>query len=302
MRILFVNHTSAWSGAEVALMRLIEKLRGDHDVCLACPSEGPLAEAVARARIQHATLPEVGISTRLHSLQTPIGLIALGAAGIAVARAIRRLGPDVIHANSLRAGLITAPATLAGSPPVVIRTHDRLVLTPLGRGVRAIVTHSAAAVVAVSDYTAGRFNQGLARPVATRVYNGIDHSRFDPQRVQPAPVRDQLGLSPDAFLLGQVAQITPWKGQDTAIRALARMRRDGLDAHLLLVGGVAFAGKAVRYDNRSFLRALGRLVDELGLRRAVHFLGQRDDVPELLRALDLSVLPSWDEPFGLVTV
>jgi L-malate glycosyltransferase len=302
VRILFVNHTSAWSGAEVMLMRLIEKLRGDHEVCVACPPDGPLAEAIARARIQHAKLPEVGISTRLHPLQTPLGLAQLGAAGGAVAQAIRRLKPDVIHANSLRAGLITAPATLVGSPPVVVRMHDRLALTPLGRGVRAIVTRSAAAVAAVSDYTARRFNQGLARPVATRVYNGIDHDRFDPRRVEPAPVRDQLGLSPDALLLGQVAQITPWKGQDTAIRALARMRREGLDAHLLLVGGVAFAGKAVRYDNRSFLHALGLLVDELGVRRAVHFLGQRDDVPELLRALDLSLLPSWDEPFGLVTV
>ena len=34
----------------------------------------------------------------------------------------------------------------------------------------------------------------------------------------------------------------------------------------------------------------------------MHFLGQRDDVPEILRALDLSLLPSWEEPFGLVTV
>ena len=167
---------------------------------------------------------------------------------------------------------------------------------------RAIIVHSAAAVVAVSDYTARRFNEGLDPPVATRVYNGIDHELFDPDRVQPAPLREQLGVAPDALLLGQVAQITPWKGQDLAVRALAQMRSDGLDAHLLLVGGVAFAGKSVRYDNRAFLRRLGRLVDQLGVRPAVHFLGQREDVAEVLRALDLSLLPSWDEPFGLVTV
>ena len=38
---------------------------------------------------------------------------------------------------------------------------------------------------------------------------------------------------------------------------------------------------------------------ELGVGDAVHFLGQRDDVPEIMRALDLSLLPSWEEPFGL---
>ena len=75
-----------------------------------------------------------------------------------------------------------------------------------------------------------------------------------------------------------------------------------MDAHLVVVGEMVFGGKGVRYDNHAFKRSLQALVGELGVRDAVHFLGQRDDVPELLRALDLSLLPSWEEPFGLVTV
>ena len=70
----------------------------------------------------------------------------------------------------------------------------------------------------------------------------------------------------------------------------------------MLAGEVIFGGKGVRYDNHAFQRSLEALVGELGVREAVHFLGQRDDVPEVLRALDLSLLPSWEEPFGLVTV
>jgi glycosyltransferase involved in cell wall biosynthesis len=168
--------------------------------------------------------------------------------------------------------------------------------------VRSLIVRTAGSVAAVSDYTAGKFNEGLEQPIATRVYNSIDHDRFDPDRVRPAALCEQLGLAPGSFLLGQVAQITPWKGQDTAIRALARLRDAGLDAHLVLVGQIAFAGKGVRYDNHAFLRELQRLVGELGLGAAVHFLGQREDVPEILSALDLSLLPSWEEPFGLVTV
>jgi glycosyltransferase involved in cell wall biosynthesis len=146
------------------------------------------------------------------------------------------------------------------------------------------------------------FNEGLPSPVAVRVYNSIDHARFNPDVVEPAPLREDLGINPEALLVGQVAQITPWKAQDTAIRALAAVREGGLDAHLLLVGGIAFTGKGVRYDNRDYLRDLGRLVDDLRVRRSVHFVGQRPDVPEVMKALDLTVLPSWDEPFGLVTV
>ncbi len=301
MRILFANHTSAWSGAEVSLMRVIAGLR-DHDLGVACPPGGPLAVAVDSAGIERLPLPAVDASLRLHPVQTPVGLAQLGAGGLALARATRRFRPEVIHANTPRAGIMSAIALLRGGAPFVVRAHEHLPPTGVGRAVRSVLVRSASAIVANSDYTAERFNEGLAAPVATRVYNSIDHARFDPERVRPAGLGEQLGLAPGAQLLGQVAQITPWKGQDTAIRALAELRRGGLEAHLLLVGQIAFPGKGVRYDNQAFLTSLHRLVDDLAVRDAVHFLGQRADVPEILSELDLSLLPSWEEPFGLATV
>jgi glycosyltransferase involved in cell wall biosynthesis len=113
-------------------------------------------------------------------------------------------------------------------------------------------------------------------------------------------VRDELGLPAGCALIGEVAQITPWKGQDTAIRMLHEIRRERPDTHLLLVGTIAFSTKATRYDNPAFLAGLERMVGELGLDGHVHFLGQRSDVPALLAELDLSVLPSWNEPFGTI--
>jgi len=115
----------------------------------------------------------------------------------------------------------------------------------------------------------------------------------------PAPVREELCLSPDTSLLGQVAQISPWKGQDNAIRMLAELRRRGIAADLLIVGHIAFAGRGVRHDNRGFLRELHRLAEELAISDWVHFLGWREDLPELLSAMDLSLLPSLSEPFGI---
>ena len=217
-------------------------------------------------------------------------------------RLVRRVRPDVVHANTPRAGLMAALARRLGGPPVVVRAHEHVPTTATGRAVRAVLLHSASAVVAVSDSTARRFDEGLGRPVAERVYNPVDLARFDPARVAPSAVRAERGIPAGAPLLGQVAQITPWKGQDIAIRALAGLRRAGLGAHLLLVGEIAFAGKGVRHDNHGFRRRLDDLVAELGLAGAVHFLGARDDVPALLAAMDLSLLPSWEEPFGLVTV
>lgn len=300
MNILFLNHTAASSGAELALMRLIEGLRAEHSVALACPDGGPLGAQADAAGIRRFSVPAFEASLRPDLLQTPVGLVRLAAGGIAVRRVARGFGADLVHANTTRAGLIGAVARRLGGPPLVVRAHEHLPPSALGRAVRFVLARSAGAVVTVSKDTARLFNEGLSRPIATHVYNSFDRTRFDPERVAPAPVREELGIAPGAALLGQIAQITPWKGQDNSIRALAALRRDGLDAHLLLVGEIAFAGPAVRYDNHGYLRDLHGLVAELGLGGAVHFLGQRDDVPGILRAIDLSLLPSWYEPFANV--
>jgi glycosyltransferase involved in cell wall biosynthesis len=302
MRIVFVTHTGAWSGAEAALMRLLSSLRAEHEIAVACPPSGAFAAEMDRAGIERLALPAVEVSFRLDPIQTTRGVAQLGAAGVALAHAARRFNADIMHASTPRAGLIGALARQLGGPPLVVRVHDHLPSSPMGRSVRSVLAWSASEVVAVSDYTAAQFNEGLAHPLAVRVYNGIDLERFDPDRVEPAPLRAELGIAPDALLLGEIAQITPWKGQDTAIRALAELRRRGMDAHLLIVGRVTFVGKQVRHDNPAYLRSLHRLVDELDVSEAVHFVGHRDDVPAVLRALDLLVLPSWDEPFALVVM
>ena len=302
MRILFTNHTSSWSGAEVSLIRVLEGLRDEHDLSVACPDGGPLTEAVERAGAKWLPIPSVDVSLRPHPVHTTAGLIRMRAAGVALGQAAEQCRAQVIHANTPRAGLVAALARRRGAPPFVVRAHEHLPPSPMGRAARRVLVSASSSVAAVSDYTTAGFNEGLSRPIATRVYNSIDHSRFNRARVRPAGLRAQLGLSSRALLIGQVAQITPWKGQDTAIRALARLREVGLDAHLMLVGSVVFGGKGVRHDNHAFLDELERLAAQLGVAEAVHFLGQRTDIPEIVNDLDLTMLPSWEEPFGLATV
>jgi L-malate glycosyltransferase len=298
MRILFVSHTRSWSGAEVSMMRLIERLRDEHEVGIACPSRSRTAELARRTRLPHYPLPPIDASLRLDPLWTTVGVSQLALGGAALKWVARRFRANVVHANTLRAGLLGAAAFGRSFPPMVVQTHEHLTNNRLGRTVRSVIAARSASVVAVCDHTARNFNDGLRTPVADRVYISIDRERFDPSRVSPAPIRDELGLPADAILLGEVAQITPWKGQTTAIRTVAELRRRGTDAHLLFVGGVSFAGRGVRYDNRSYLASLHELVDSLGLRANVHFLHWRDDVPALVAAFDLSLLPSTHEPFG----
>jgi glycosyltransferase involved in cell wall biosynthesis len=302
MRLLFLNHTGTVSGAERALLDLVAALSGRHEVVVACPRPGELAGAVRGLGIRWHPLPAFEASFRPHPIQTPAGLAALAAGSLAVQRLATRIAPDAVYANTTRAALMSVLVRRRRGLPLAVRLHDHLPGSRAGQTVRNAIAGSADTVLAVSEFTAAHFNAGLRRGRARCVHNGIDLARFDPVAVAPAPLRTEHGLDPGSILLGHVAQITPWKAQADSIAITARLRADGLDAHLFLVGGIAFAGRPVRYDNPAYLDHLHRLAGQLGVSGAVHFLGSRRDVPALLGAFDLSLLPSREEPGALAVV
>ena len=187
----------------------------------------------------------------------------------------------------------------ARGPPLVVHVRDDLPLNRVGRAVRSALIHSADGVIAVSTTPRGASTRGSSADRDARLQQHRPRALRSRAR-RPSAAAQELGVSPQA-LLAQVAQITPWKGQDTAIRTVAGLR-ERVDAHLLVVGGVSFGARTVRYDNHEFLRSLHGLVEQLDVDGAVHFLGPRDDVPGILRTVDLSLLPSVNEPFGRAIV
>jgi glycosyltransferase involved in cell wall biosynthesis len=299
MNVLYLDHTSIVSGAQRSLLDLLAALPAGVEPVLACPS-GPLTAAAHAAGVSVRRVPGTAGSLKLHPLHTPRALAEMSAAAVATARLARTLGADLVHANSIRAGLIAVAAEGLGGPPVVVHVRDEL---PPGR-TTALVRHTlmgrAASVIAVSRHTARAFALGEDDPNIRVLAN--------PVRLPPAApgagaaLRANLGLEDEEPLLGLVGQITPWKGQSDAIRALALVRERGFAARLVLVGEAKFTAAATRYDNLAYLRELHALVAAHGLGDAVRFLGERTDVASVYNALDLLLLPSWSEPFGRAAV
>lgn len=296
MRVLFVEHTGLVSGAQRSLLELLRHLPGDVERVLAC-GPGPLRDAARAAGARVVPLRGTAGSLKLHPLHTPRAVAELAQMGLRARGYARSVGADVIHANGVRAGLIALAAQALGAPPPVVHVRDVL---PDGRAaslVHRLVGRRAAAVVAISRYTADAFERQSGRRPEI-VYNAIDTRRLDPARVDRRAARRALGLDDATPVLVHVAQITSWKGQDTSIRVLAGVRARHPRALLLLVGETKFVSGATRLDNRAYRASLEALVRELGVADGVRFLGERDDVPHLLAAADVALLPSHEEPFG----
>jgi glycosyltransferase involved in cell wall biosynthesis len=303
MRVLYVSHTAEISGGERSLLGLLGALPASVQPQLAAPA-GPLQHAVEALGVPVSRITGTAGSLRLHPLHTPRALAEIELAALQVRRAAQRARAAIVHANSIRAGLELglAPAsrTRHGKRAArIVHVRDCLPAGVLTSATMRLIGATASTVVANSHYTA-RWVRAVAPGARVEVvYNAVDLARFDPARIDRTAARAALdGLGEGQLVLGVVAQLSPWKGQDTAIEALARLHADGVDARLLLIGSAKFVARSTRYDNEAYLRRLQALAASAGVADRVSFLGEREDVPELIRALDILLLPSWEEPFG----
>jgi L-malate glycosyltransferase len=296
VRVLYVSHTSVVGGAEWSLLELMGGMRDRVEVALACPA-GELASLAAAQDIQTFPIRPVALGFRVDAVATAGGVLGAVGAAIDIARVAVRSGADLVHANSVRAGIAAIAARAGGAPPPLVHVRDALPRTALGRISAAMVRRGALLVLANSHFTASHLYANGSRTVRV-VYNGVDVERYAAVAVDGGTVRRALGLKAESAVMGVIAQLTPWKGQDDAIRTLALVRKRRPDAQLVLVGEAKFRDRSTSYDNVSYEASLRRLADSLDVADAVTFLGERRDVPELLRALDVLLVPSRYEPFG----
>jgi len=125
---------------------------------------------------------------------------------------------------------------------------------------------------------------------------GVEIERFTVRRPSRTDARERYGLPSEAVVIGLIGRLDPKKGQDIAIRALARLHQAGYRPHLLLVGDQSFD------EGDAFASSIHQLVGELGLSDCVHFRPHQSDVEGAYAALDIFVLASKSECYGMVTV
>lgn len=124
-------------------------------------------------------------------------------------------------------------------------------------------------------------NPSVRREKVIALENSIDFERFANAPITKAQAKSKLTEVPaGAFVYGTVARFGPYKGHSFLIEAFERVRRRVPSAHLILAG------------DGPLKERIQRQAAEAGLGDSVHFLGRRDDIPGLLKAMDAFVLPS----------
>jgi glycosyltransferase involved in cell wall biosynthesis len=291
LRVVYLDHVAQLSGGELALLHLIPHLAGvQPHVILA--EDGPLVDELVHAGISTEVFAMSERARGLRKGNVAPGLLPFRAAFASVsytarlAARLRRLRPDLVHTNSLKAGVYGSIAGRLAGVPVVWHVRDRIAPDYLPTGavwMLRMMTHSLAdAVIANSEATRQTLDPRAGAVVIPSVVP-----------VAPAAARSQE--EPGRLTVGMIGRLAPWKGQDLFLRAFADAF-SGDDTRCVLVGAALFGEGA-------FEQRLGDLAQELGLDGRVEFRGFRADIGFELARIDIlvhaSIIP---EPLGQVVV
>ena len=199
-----------------------------------------------------------------------------------LARTLKRLHPDIVHTRNWAGTDGIMAARLAGIPSIVHSEHGFGSENPFGSNQKRIMIYRFLSTmvkefICVSKPLAKWLKEVVrVRKPVIQIHNGVDTEQYKPGNDDSC--RIELGIPLKSFVIGIVASLYPIKDHSTLIRAFKRLREKEADAYLLIVGD----GR-----EREKLEAISS--------DGVIFLGNRQDVPQIMRALDVFVLCSLNE-------
>ena len=297
--VLFYNLYTEMGGGEVAVFNLIKEIdRSKFLPVMMFNRDGEFVRRVESIGIATIILPYETVMLSL--LIDPRRMWRAMKASYAIYLFVKRNSVQVIHCSDVLSLLLVAAAAIRFQIPVVFNViffYEQLRIWALNILalflVDKIVTNS---FLVKNDLEGKTFFLKNKMNVA---YHGVDLSLFTPRRAEEEHrLRQELRLDSSTLVVGMVGRFEPSKGHVIFLRAASLVVRQRSDVRFVAIGSVLFQD-VFPFFKECYEQTL-LLWHELNLEKQVTFLPHRTDMPEVMRDLDLLVVPSLVEGFGLV--
>lgn len=279
IRVLHIIGNLKFGGAEICVKSLVENFPGDKVEAFVYPLRCDAPDITINAKV-------ITNSYRAYDPRKFFDILKI----------CREQKIDIVHAHLEKPVIAALLATFCNKIPAIIHEHGSIVLPGFNnscyRMMLRLFHKRASAYIAVSGDMQKSLQQraGIGADKIKVIYNSINFESFVPDADKRKEIRDSLNISGDKIVLGFSGRLHKVKGPDILIRTLAMLNRESKKYHLLLAG-----------DGQE-RRSLEELALRLGVSDEVNFLGFRDDMPAVINAFDVALIPSRHEAFGIAAV
>ena len=237
-------------------------------------TQGPMVEK----------LKEQGIKTYVVETEKPFNFTVWPK----VKRIMKHEEIDILHAHGTRANSNTFKSAKALNIPVIYTVHgwsfhadQQALIKKLRVASEKFLVHQSDKTICVSDSNFAEGQSYFPMTHALVIKNGINQKKFDPNK-QFTDVRRELNIDPSTILVGFIARITAQKDPFTLIKAASKIP-DSMNIKFLIVGDGDLKEQTVQ------------MAKELNVSHKVLFQNFRQDIPDILNAIDIYCLPSlWE--------
>lgn len=270
-------------GGEMQMVDLVKRIdRSRFRPIVGClKKEGPLLSVLEQNEVPVEAFPVRGKLFYPHSLKQILRLTLF----------MRREKVKILHTQDLYSHLVGVPAALLAGVPVITNRLDlghtlnrwhRWALKILSFGITKAMANSQGVQRMLVD------SEKMDPRKIALIYNGVDIDRFQFAALPSSSQRGSLlpEFRPDDRLIGTLANLWPIKGHHILLEAAVRVVAYFPKVRFVLIG------TGIR---REELEAVART---LSIEKHVLFLGSRQDVPDILSCMEISVLPSLGEGFS----
>ena len=290
--------------AENTFLTVVGLDRGRYDVVLVKgrgiePVADARKEAAVQSNLDEARKAGVRIMT-VPALVRDVHPVEDLAAFVVLFRIFRRERPAIVHTHTSKAGILGRWAAWLARVPVIVHTpHGHIFWSYFNRLTTALFVLAERITAAITDriivLTEQEKKDCLARRVApdskfVTIHSGVELAPFAAATVEQSSARKELGIPANAFVVGTAGRLTRVKGQKYLLAAAQKAVARHPDTYFVFLGDGELAGD-LRDQAASY-----------GIAGNVRFVGWREDVPRVMAAYDVFVLPSLNEGMGKVLV
>jgi len=295
-KVLVWETLATVSGGQKMTLTIMDMLADKFEFCCLIPAKGMMSEELKKRNIPYVLMGDQTLPTGVKGKQVifKYGLMSVKSVWKSLG-VIRKYRPDILYAPGPAALPWSAVCGTLTRKPVIWHLHHifldgttKKLLNVCGRW------KSIWEIIAVSNCVGDQIANEKAHEKVNVLYNPVNVEKYangNATRIT-MEVESKLGrkITPDVadsktIVIGHVALIQRSKKQWFTLKLIEALRKNGYNA----VG--VFAGECREPE---YMIELNQKVEQYGLREHVIFLGRRNDIPDLLKMIDMLIIPSFE--------